>query len=214
MWLESLDCKALKLMANNSSSMYIASTPDGKILWANRAFLDWSKYTSFEITQKNWKDISLKDASLEADLKELESLNDYSLSYTVQKSYIPKNSAPQIGMLHVTKYPPQGEIEFCWCRWEPFYNGTAKALESSLKAQKEFTDAINNLTLQVKMMTDKTVEENALASILDLMKKYPKASWLLFAVVITTFVGNNATSLFQRFGFFGPEIVKVLDEKK
>ncbi len=213
-WLEQLDCKALKLMAQHSSSMYIASKPDGTILWANRSFLDWSKYTSYEIVSKNWKDISVKDNSLEADIKELESLNDYTMSYAVQKSYVPKNSAPQVGMLHVTRYPATGPIEFCWCRWEPFYNGTAKAFEASLKAQAEFTEAFNNLATQVKRMTDKTIEEHALTSIIGLAHKYPKMAWLILGLVLTTFVGNNATSLFQRLGLFGPEVVKVLEEKK
>lgn len=212
MWLDNLDCKALKLMARNSTSMYLASTPDGKILWANRSFLDWSKYTLFELVTKTWKEISLNDANLAADIKELESLDDYTLSYSVQKSYIPKSSAPQLGMLHVTKYPPQGPIEFCWCRWEPYLNGTAKAFEAALKAQNDFTSALNALASQVKIMTEKTVEENAFESILGLMRKYPKFSWVIFCLIVTTFVGNNATSLLQRFGFLGPEPVKVIEK--
>ena len=214
MWLESLDCKALKLMAQTSTSMYIASLPNGKILWANRSFLDWSKYTLHESTSKNWKDISVKDDSLEADLKELETLNEYELTYSVQKSFIPKGSAPNVGMLHVTRYPSTGEIEFCWCRWEPFYNGTAKAFEASLRAQAKFTESFDALSTQIRAMTNKTVEERALTSLISLIQKYPKASWIIALLMLTTFIGNNTTSLFQRLGLFGPEVVKVLEEKK
>ncbi len=211
MWLEDLDCKALKLMARQSTSMYIASKPDGTILWANRSFLDWSKYTLHELLSKTWQELSVNDGNLEADRKELESLNEYEPTYSVQKSYIPKGSAPQLGMLHVTKYPPTGPIQFCWCRWEPFYNGTAKAFESSLKAQNEFTSALNQLATQVKIMTDKTVEEKAFSSVIGLAQKYPKIAWVLFGIVLTTFIGNNTTSILQKLGYFGPESVQVVN---
>ncbi len=60
-------------------------------------------------------------------------------------------------------------------------------------------------------MTDKTVEENALSSVINLSRKYPKVSWALALLAVTTFIGNNATSLFQKLGLFGPEVVKVVN---
>jgi hypothetical protein len=193
--------------------MYIASKPDGRILWANKSFLEWSKYTQHELVSRTWMDISVNDGSLEADLKEIESLNEYNTTYSVQKSYLPKNSAPQLGTLYVTKYPATGPIEFCWCRWEPYYNGTAKAFESSLKAQQESTAALTQLSNQIKLMTDKTVEEKAFSSVISLAQKYPKLAWVILGIVVTTAIGNNATSMLQKLGFLGPEPVQVVNTK-
>ena len=212
-WLDKLDCQALKLMSQHSTSMYLASKPDGTILWANRSFLDWSNYTMHELLQKTWMDISVKDADLAADLNELNSLTEYNPTYTVQKKYIPKGSSPQVGLLHVTRYPASGAIDFCWCRWEPFYNGTAKAFELAIKTQIESTAAINGLVEQFKLANNKTEEEKAFNSVMGLTKKYPKFAWFLFLSMVLTLVGNNAAQLLKQMGFLMPERVQVVSDK-
>jgi len=198
-------------MAANSSSMYLVSLIDGRILSANRSFLDWSKYTLHELTSMSWVELSAKDEGLSADLNEMNNLDQYALSYSVQKRYIPKGSSPQLGNLYVTRYPPTGEIEFCWCRWEPLYNGTAKAFEASLKSQSEVSTAITTLASQVKALTNQSVEERALGSMMTLAQKYPKASWIIFAILLVTIAGNNAVSILNNFGLLGP--IKVVETK-
>jgi PAS domain-containing protein len=192
--------------------MYLVSLPTGQILWANRAFLDWSKYTLTELLSKSWMDISVNDGDLQADIKELETLNEYNTTYTVQKKYIPKGLSPQIGLLHVTRYPATGKIDFCWCRWEPFYNGTAKAFELAVKTQTESTAAINGLAEQFRIANSKTEEEKALTSVIGLARKYPKAAWFLFATAVLTLVGNNGAQLLKQFGLLTPERVQVVKE--
>lgn len=210
-WIESVDCKALRTMASNSTSMYLVSLPDGQILWANRSFLDWSKYTLHELTAMTWIDLSAKDDGLVADMNEVKSLDQYSLSYSVQKRYIPKGASPQLGNLYVTRYPPSGQIEFCWCRWEPLYNGTAKAFEASLKSQADFSISIAELARQVSAMRSQSVEERAFGSVIQLAQKYPKASWVVFVILVFMVAGNNTISILNNVGLLGP--MKVIEAK-
>jgi len=198
-------------MAANSSAMYLVSLPNGKILWANRSFLDWSRYTLHEIISMSWVDLSAKDEGLQADLGEVLLLDQYSVSYSVQKRYIPKGSSPQLGNLHVTRYPPAGDIEFCWCRWEPLYNGTAKAFEQSLKHHSEVSVAITKLSGQVQSMLNETVEEKAFSSVILLAQKYPKLAWGAVVLIVASFIGNNAVSILHNTGLLGP--IKVVETK-
>jgi len=159
----------------------------------------------------SWIDLSVKDEGLTADLEEVRTLDAYSLSYTVQKRYIPKGSSSQLGHLTVMRYPATGEISFCACRWEPFYNGTAKAFESALKSQAEFSAAISILSAQVKAMSSQSVEGRAVESIMQLANKYPKIAWSVFILLVLTVAGNNAVSILNNFGLLGP--IKVVEAK-
>lgn len=215
MWLEQAKIEALQLLVKKSSSQYLASTIDGnKILWANDSFCEWSQYTLPELLRKTWLELSVNDGDLAADLEMARALvNGDVKSYTVQKRYMPKNSRPEIGNLHVVRYPETGPFEFCWCLWEPLRNGTAQAFELALESQGKMVAIMTELTQEVKTVTNKTEVESFLLSGLRLSIKYPKVAMFLIVVILGLGQADSVVSTLQRLGFLPPPPVIVQEIK-
>ena len=107
-------------MACKSQNMMIFSTAEGGVLWANEAFLSWIGYTLEEFTRKEhpitWKDISVRDDSLAADIRSVDKLKHGRLAhYLIRKFYVPKNGSPQFVELFVRRYPPHSEEPMAIC---------------------------------------------------------------------------------------------------
>jgi PAS domain S-box-containing protein len=212
LWLDQATVEVLKVLAQNSPSMYLASTVDGRILWANDAFCEWSKYTVIELQKKTWIEISRQDEDLQADIELVKTLTQYQLSYTVQKRYIPKNGKPELGNLTVIRYPATGEIEFCWCRWEPLVNGTAQAFELALESQQKMTQSMSELATEVKTLTKQSEEETFFLAMIRMTMKYPKTATAALASLLALGGADAAISTLQRLGFLSPPPVQVVRE--
>jgi PAS domain-containing protein len=206
LWIDTADINVLKVALQHTSAQHLISTIDGGILWANRSFTDWSKYTVHELMNMTWMDFSVDDPSLAADIEEAAKLDGYQTSYTVQKQYIPKNSKPEIGLLHVVRYPLGGAIECCICTWEPLKNGTAEAYRTSLAYFKRIDE-------KLAMLTSQTEEDIVLLGVFKLVKKYPKAAIAVLIFLIGIFGTNNILQILQGIGYL-PEPTRQVELKK
>jgi PAS domain S-box-containing protein len=214
MWLQQVDCEAIRMALQHSPSMYLASKSDGTILWANDAFCEWSEYTLPELTRLSWLDISQKDESLDVDVELANSLGPYNLSYRIQKRYIPKNGKPQIGNLTVTRYPATGEISFCWCRWEPLTNGTAQAFELALESAKTMSNQLAQLTTEVKQVTARTDEENLVISLIRMCIKHPRIALGTIVLILTLGGFDTILGTLQKLGYIPAPPVVVKEVSK
>lgn len=125
-WLRAQERDVLETFLRQSDHCVLASEPDGTCLWANEAFLARMKYTESELTGykneatghyvegKKWTSFTVPDESLDADVQAVSELEHGKRSeYRCQKQYIPKNSAPEDVLIHVLRYPMQGDFKFC-----------------------------------------------------------------------------------------------------
>lgn len=213
-WIDQVDCQALRSMAKHSASMYLATRIDGTILWANESFCVWSNYSLPELQRMTWMQLSSNDQDLETDIELTTSLNDYKLRYSIQKRYIPKNGKASIGNLHVTRYPPSGEIDFCWCRWEPLTNGTADALEVAIKANREMVIKVTELAQEVKSLSSRTEEESFFVSMVRMAIKYPKVSLACVALTMGVSGCDSIVKTMERLGVISapPVVVKEIQK--
>lgn len=214
MWLQNASKDILVTLVRYSSSMYIISKLDGTILWANPAFCEWSKYSLLELQKLTWMQLSVEDEDLEVDMESLKTLTEYNLSYTIQKKYIPKNDKPQLGNLHVTRYPPSGSIDLCICRWEPLTNGTAEAFELALKSNQTLADKMDSLTKAVETVTTQTDEQKLVISLLNFCQKHPRIAGAVLVIFLGSVGADNIISTCQRLGIFPQPPVTVKQESK
>lgn len=129
----------------HAQTMILFSDVDGNILWANDAFLGWIGYTMSEFTRQNspvtWKQITVPDASLDADIEMAEKTsNGNQDSYVIRKFYIPKNQSPQFVELFVRRFPSTGgkaEFELFVCEVSPLFNGHARIAKDYENSQQE-----------------------------------------------------------------------------
>lgn len=213
MWIEQVDCDALRVLVKHTTAKLLVSRISGEIVWANDSFCEWSNYSLPELTRMSWMQLSVHDENLQADIEMAKSLDVYNLSYTVQKKYIPKNGKPQIGNLHVTRYPPTGEIDFCFCRWEPFVDGTSQAFEVAVKSQENLANNMAELTKEIKSINSKTEEESFLLALVRMMKKYPKTTGAVVIGLLGATGADVTINTLQRLGLIAPPAVVVKDSK-
>ena len=140
-------------------------------------------------------------------------LGPYNLSYRVQKRYIPENGKPQIGNLHVMRYPSTGEIEFCFCRWDPLQNGTAQAFELAIDSIKKMQNELTTLTTGVKSVTTLTPEESWVHSTIRIAMKHPKIAFAVIASVFALGGSDAIINTLQRLGFIDQPPVVVKESK-
>lgn len=193
--------------------MKLVSLPDGTILHANRKFCEWSNYTLYELTRLTWIQLSVNDTDLQADIEQAKKLQEFG-SYSVQKRFIPKNSKPQLGNLHVTRYPETGPIEFCLCNWEPLVNGTAQAFELAMSSHAEITERLDSIGKDVHTLTSRTEEEIFGLAAIRMIGKHPKIA-MTAALCFLTLIGfGNALSVAQKLGLIkSPPVVIEKDQR-
>lgn len=213
-WLSNVDCEHLRTIVSFSPSMYLASRVDGTILWANLAFANWAKYSLPELQKMTWMQLSVEDEDLAADIELAQQLSEYGVTYTVQKRYAPKNDKPQLGNLHVMRVPARGEIDFCFCRWEPLPNGESQALELALESQEKVAKEMAELTKAVTQLTSQTEEQKALLSVIKVAQKYPKITMAIFVLFLAGGGFDTALSWLQRLGYLPQPQIVVKEETK
>jgi PAS domain S-box-containing protein len=190
----------LRTWLKHCPAMKLVSTLDGKILWANAAFCDWSQYTLGELRKLTWMQISVPDKSLESDIDESKNLDAYNPTYSVKKQYIPKGSKPEWGQLTVMRYPLSGEIECCLCTWEPLKNGTATAFAMAMEHCQKIDARLEQMTAEMKMITSQTDEDKFVLGAIRMIQRYPKIAAGFLVVALSIFGANNVLALLQRTG--------------
>jgi hypothetical protein len=204
-WIDTVDIEVLKVALQHTSAQHLISMPDGKILWANKAFIKWVGYTLSELTHMTWMDFSVYDDQLKVDLEEVAKLEGYQISYTVQKKYVPRDRKPEHGLLHVLRYPLNGPIECCICTWEPLREGNVESLEVAIQYFKVIDE-------KLLLITRQTEEEKLVIGILQLIRKYPKVALAILFGLLSIFGINNALQILQGMGYI-PEPTRQVEIK-
>lgn len=200
MWIDDIATDAhLRAWIKHCPAMKLVTSMDGKILWANSAFCEWSHYTLNELRRLTWREISVPDKNLEGD-DEAKTLDSYNPSYTVLKQYQPKQSQPEWGHLSVMRYPLTGEIECCLCTWDPLKNGTATAFSMAMEHTQKLDARLEAMTAEISVLTAQTDEEKFGLSAFRMIKRHPKVAATILFVGLSVFGLNNLLSLLQKTG--------------
>lgn len=201
MWIdETASEQHLRTWIKHCPAMKLVSTLDGRILWANAAFCDWSQYTLTELRKLTWMAISVPDKNLESDIDEAKNLDAYNPTYQIKKQYIPKGSKPEWGQLTVMRYPLSGEIECCLCTWEPLKNGTATAFAMAMEHTQKLDARIEAMTAELKAITNQTDEDKFVLGAIRMIQRHPKIAASFLVVALSIFGLNNIVELLQRTG--------------
>ena len=159
----------------------------------------------------SWLQLSVPDASLEADLAEMRKLDGYSPTYVVTKQYIPKNEKPQWGQLTVIRYPLIGEIECCFCTWEPLKNGTATAFSAAMEQAMKVEQRLIEMTTELKRVTEQSDEDKFVLTGMRMVQKHPRVIMVALIMLLSVFGVNNIVELLQRVGLVEvPTVIKTL----
>lgn len=207
MWLENAEHELIKAWIKNCPALKLVTDKDGKILWANNAFCEWSHYTLNELKRLTWRDISVPDKNLESDLDEVRILDTYNPSYTVLKQYQPKQSQPEWGQLTVMRYPLTGEIKTLLCTWDPLKNGTATAFSLAMESMNVVSRRIEEMTAEIKTVTTQTDEDRFVLGSIRMMQRHPKLMIAIFTLALSIFGLNNIVELLQRTGLVQAPVV-------
>lgn len=200
MWIDEAKEEQLRAWVKHCPAMKLVSTLDGRILWANAAFCEWSQYTLNELRQLTWMQISVPDKNLEADVDEAKNLDAYNPTYQVKKQYVPKGLKPEWGQLTVMRYPLTGPIECCLCTWEPLKNGTAAAFTQAMENYSEITKRLDMMTTEISVLNSQTEEEKFGLSGFRMIRRHPKVAAAFLVVALSVFGLNNVLSLLQKMG--------------
>jgi hypothetical protein len=190
-WLEQQERPMLEIAMWHSECCMLCSTVDGKILWANLAFIDWSGYTLTELTAMSWMDLSVRDGSLMADEFEAAKLDGYMQSYSVRKQYIPKQQKPVWGTLKVLRYPSIGLMQCCICTWHPLHDDSKEAFALAVESIHSMSSELQKLNDMVNAIEARSLLESTIVMMLKLGIKYPKSAWAIL-VTLVILVGGNA----------------------
>jgi len=201
MWIDDIAKEDhLRTWVKHCPAMKLVSTLDGKILWANSAFCDWSQYTLTELRKLTWMQISVPDKNLESDIDESKNLDAYNPTYQVKKQYIPKGAKPEWGQLTVMRYPLAGEIECCLCTWEPLKNGTATAFAMAMEHTQKLDARIEAMTVELRAVTTQTDEDKFVLGAIRVVQRNPKVALGFVVIALSVFGLNNVVELLQRTG--------------
>jgi len=197
-WLAIQDRQLLEITIRHLECCILTSTVDGKILWANAAFVDWSGYTLSELQAMSWMDLSVRDGSLLADKFEAKQLDGYQQEYRVRKQYIPKQSKPVWGMLRVLRYPAIGELQCCICTWHPVADQSQEAYDLATESIDKMSSELQKLSDALSSHISQSLFEATIVSCLKLSIKYPKAAWAVFVTIVVVIGGNAGFDLLTK----------------
>lgn len=201
MWLDKQATEEhLKTWVKHSPTPKLVTTIDGKILWANAAFCEWSQYTLNELKGMTWMQITVPDENLEADIKEAQNLDAYNPRYTVKKQYIPKGSKPEWGHLTIIRYPLVGQVECCLCTWEPLKNGTATAFTTAMEHYEHIAERLEQMTAEIRTVSTQTDEDKFVLGAIRMIQRHPKIAAGFIIIALSIFGLNNVVELLQRTG--------------
>jgi PAS domain-containing protein len=186
-------------LPGSAQTLMLFSDHEGKILWANEAFLSWIGYSYSEFTRPDkpvtWKQISVPDASLDADIDMANRTYHGEMdSYVIRKFYIPKNQSPQFVELFVRRFPPtkDGSCELFVVEVLPLFNGHARIAKEYEETQQQLIVTLKEMNEKLDLMTRQGF--NAVISWL-IANKWAGIPTLIFLVYIV--FGERAGEVFR-----------------
>jgi PAS domain S-box-containing protein len=178
---------------------------EGSLPWVNRAFENWTGYTRYELNKIGWKQLSVNDEDLQADIKAVEEcVQGKRTSYTIRKRYIPKNESPQWGELSVVRYPEHGPVEYFLCVWIPLANQTSQAfsmaianIEASTRAREMTNEELKALRREIEHANELTAAQKLMLGIVDMAWAHPKAAWAVIFLLASLIVSANILDIIK-----------------
>jgi len=161
-----------------------------------------------------WKKLSYQDENLDADLEQVKLLNEYNLSYTLRKQYIPKGEKPAWGTLTVMRFPASGELQFCICTWEPFQNGTATALSTVMEHNEELKDTLVTIKTAIQELSNYSAEDKWIMSTVEMARKHPKISISFFVIAMSVLGFNNVVQALQNLHVLPPAVKVEVQQQR
>lgn len=209
-WLSGLQgCDELKDFIRHTQVSVIVSNTDGKILWANKAFTDWSGYTVAELVRWGWKQLSVPGDNLDEDISLSANWDAFAPIYSVRKQYHRKDREPVWGVMTAMRFPQSGEIKFCVCTWIPKdeeSNETARVVQAIVRDNAQ---VLSKLTSSIEKLTQTSEEQLFIMTAANLAKKYPKMTWAVVVFVFGIFGLNNVLDVLRAVNIVPPAITHV-----
>ena len=197
-WLDELQgCDSLKAFLQHTTVPLLVSRPEGAILWANAAFLNWSGFSGAELQKYGWKQITVPGDELDADTKKAESWDDFAPVYSQLKQYYRKNQSPAWGVVSPMRFPPYGPIEFCITTWLPCEGTSDKSLELAVTYIQASEKEIKALKDTVSAYSIITEEQRFIMNAVVVAQKHPRITWGVLAVGLGLLGLNNALEILK-----------------
>lgn len=146
MWLDSQSQKVLSYWIKNSHCPLLVSGKDGEIYYCNTAFEDLLGYTLVELKTLGWDKVTSSDIDVDKKLVN-EIQNGERVEYALRKQYLSKAGSQIPVIIHVMRYPREGEIEFYLVSVIPIERGYEYAIKEIQEMQitiLALTEAICN----------------------------------------------------------------------
>lgn len=207
-WIDTTTDEHLRTWVRHCPAMKLVTTIDGRILWANMAFCEWVKYRLDELLRMTWKDLSVNDEALAADIDEASRLSPYNPVYVIRKRYIPQGDVGQWGYLTVMRYPLSGEIECCLCTWEPVKNGAVTAFSLAMEHSEKLEHKMTELTAEIRKVTTRSEEEDWVLATIRIARRYPKRAAFTAIMTALTALITALVVVLKSLGFI-PTQVKI-----
>lgn len=214
MWIENVaSVQHLQTWVKHCPAMKLVTTLEGKILWANAAFCDWSNYSIYEVQRLTLNQISVLDENEQIDLAGLSKLDSYNPAYTIQRRLTPRGGRPEWGSFNALRYPLTGTVECCLCTWAPLMSGTAPAFTLAMEHAAEVKAKLVEVVNELKTLTSQTEEDRFTLSAIRLTQKHPKAIATFVFIAATVLGLNNIVELLRTAGLVDrPVTLKVEKE--
>ena len=197
----------LKQWIFNSPSQKFVTSPTGEIMYANAAFITWSKYRMGEILKLNIADMC-SDGGEIADDAELATISTANPVIHQKRQFRPKDEASQWGHLTVQRHPITGGLECLLCTWQPLQNGTASAFALAVEYGKTLEAKLDDVVAHLKIALSIPDDEAALMSNYRLAKKNPRWAMIILGVIVSGSLFQTIVTAAKTVGWL-PTPVKV-----
>lgn len=198
MWIDK-DAKedCLRVWIKHCSAMKFVTDKNGKFLWANTAFCEWSQYTNHELYKMNICDI---EESEDNDAMNAGVTDGYYPIYTMKTQLTSKGNPAAWGSLSSVRYPLVGEVECVLWTWEPLRDGSSAAFKQAMDSNEKVEKRIAEMTEVLKVITTQTDEDRWVIGTIRLIQKYPKVALAIVFMVAGLLGLNNVLEILQRTG--------------
>lgn len=188
MWLSKQPPETVKTWLRESSIPFLATLPDGAILWCNKAYEDLVGYSIVELERLDggWYTLTAKDDDAEND-SEMALLVERGdrIDYHFRKEYRHKSGELKKVEIQVLRYPLQGDFKFFLVSVMPLDIGFSKVIEE--------VGTIRSLLIELADKPD------AYDKVSELVKKYPKATLMIIGGLLYLIFGPQVFELYKMF---------------
>lgn len=202
MFLRNQSIELFVTWVENTEIPMIISGPKGEIYWGNKAFEEFSGYTSWELSNRlSWEKLYFNDDNLEADKQLIsECITGDRTSYSIKKQFAPKGEKPVWVDIHVCRFPTIGEFKFFLVTVQPLKNGTAAAFSLAIDTINNFSKKLEDYNNGVSNMAEDIVKgvkthqnkgEEIGKSIGGLAWEYPRITGIVLAIMMAMLLGNQ-----------------------